>query len=200
MTPRFTDFVAIDWSGQAVARPKGLALAHARLGRAAPALLRPGGGWSRGAVRDWLLRHAEAGTAMLVGLDLSPALPFCDEGSYFPGWDRSPPDAKGLWRARRGAFLVRLPPFRLLFPHRSGGAAAFPPARAMRRPLPARQRTLQNLRTWSAVHGPFALQLLQPGRRRAGRKIQPDRHAGPACARWENSCLAVRFPAGSRPG
>lgn len=98
MTPRFTDFVAIDWSGQAVARPKGLALAHARLGRAAPALLRPGGGWSRGAVRDWLLRHAEAGTAMLVGLDLSPALPFCDEGSYFPGWDRSPPDAKGLWR------------------------------------------------------------------------------------------------------
>ena len=35
---------------------------------------------------------------MLVGLDLSPALPFADCGAYFPGWDASPADAKTLWR------------------------------------------------------------------------------------------------------
>ncbi len=94
---RFTDFVCIDWSGQAVERPKGLALAHARTGRAAPILFAPDKGWSRPAILDWLLRHAEAGTDMLVGLDLSPALPFVDCGGYFPSWNESPPDAKSLW-------------------------------------------------------------------------------------------------------
>jgi hypothetical protein len=34
---------------------------------------------------------------VLVGLDLSPALPFADCGAYFPAWDLSPPDAKSLW-------------------------------------------------------------------------------------------------------
>jgi hypothetical protein len=34
---------------------------------------------------------------MLVGLDLSPALPFIDLGGYFPGWDGSPRDAPALW-------------------------------------------------------------------------------------------------------
>jgi hypothetical protein len=94
----FEHFVAIDWSGQAVARPKGLAVAHAGIGTAAPALLELDGGWSREAIRDWLLRHAEAGTSMLVGLDLSPALPWKDHRSYFPGWDRSPQDARSLWK------------------------------------------------------------------------------------------------------
>lgn len=94
---RFTDFVAIDWSGEAVARPRGLALAHAREGDDAPALLRPDGGWSRAVIRDWLLGHADAGTDMIVGLDLSPSLPFADRGGFFPGWAGSPPDAKALW-------------------------------------------------------------------------------------------------------
>lgn len=35
---------------------------------------------------------------MLIGLDLSPGLPFIDAGAYFPGWRESPPDAKALWR------------------------------------------------------------------------------------------------------
>ena len=35
----FTDFIAIDWSGQAVERPKGLAVAHAEAGTAAPLLI-----------------------------------------------------------------------------------------------------------------------------------------------------------------
>jgi hypothetical protein len=94
---RFTEFVAIDWSGEAVARPKGLAVAHASAGTRAPVLLKPEGGWSRHGIQDWLLAHAEAGTTLLVGLDLSPALPFCDEGAYFPGWSGSPADGPALW-------------------------------------------------------------------------------------------------------
>jgi hypothetical protein len=94
----FTDFVCIDWSGQSVERPKGLAVAHARIGSEPPVLLTPQKGWSRQAILDWLKQHAVAGTRMLVGLDLSPALPFVDCGAYFPGWCSSPPDARALWR------------------------------------------------------------------------------------------------------
>ncbi|WP_375404080.1 hypothetical protein [uncultured Sphingomonas sp.] len=95
---RFTSFAVIDWSGEAVAQPKGLALAEATTGRSAPALLRPEGGWSRGRIADWLEAHADAGTDLLIGVDLSPGLPFLDQGSYFPGWPDSPSDAKPLWR------------------------------------------------------------------------------------------------------
>ena len=95
---RFANVAAIDWSGESVARPKGLALAHAAAGTNAPTLLRPEGGWSRQAVLDWLLTHAAAGTDLLIGLDFSPGLPFADAGAFFPGWADSPPDAKALWR------------------------------------------------------------------------------------------------------
>jgi hypothetical protein len=44
----------------------------------------------------WLLDEMPADT--LVGLDLGASLPFADCGAFFPGWDRSPPDAKSLWR------------------------------------------------------------------------------------------------------
>jgi len=93
----FDAFVCIDWSGQAVARPKGLAMAWCEPGRRAPMLLRPEGGWTRGGVLEWLQRHAAKGTRMLVGLDLSPALPFDDAGAYFPGHDEAPNDAHALW-------------------------------------------------------------------------------------------------------
>lgn len=91
----FTDFFAIDWSGQAVERPKGLAVAHARTGDAAPVLIdRP---WSRVDILAFLDDLAEAGTRALVGLDLSPAFPFADQGAYFPGWAESPADGPALW-------------------------------------------------------------------------------------------------------
>lgn len=91
----FTDFIAIDWSGQAVKRPKGLAVAHARAGDAAPVLIdRP---WSRADILEFLENLADSGTRALVGLDLSPAFPFVDAGAYFPGWDESPADAPALW-------------------------------------------------------------------------------------------------------
>ncbi|MGN5373811.1 hypothetical protein [Sphingomonas hankookensis] len=95
MTRRFTRFAAIDWSGQAVARPSGLAVAERIDG--APTLVTRDGGWSRGAVLDWLAALADDGADMLIGLDLSPALPFVDRGSYFPGWAASPGDARALW-------------------------------------------------------------------------------------------------------
>lgn len=96
-TPRFEHFAVIDWSGQAVERPAGLALAHARAGDDAPTLLRPERGWSRAALTQWIADHGRAATRMLIGMDLSPAFPFVDHGSYFPGWDASPPDAHALW-------------------------------------------------------------------------------------------------------
>lgn len=95
MSRRFTRFAAIDWSGQAVARPAGLAVAEASDG--GPALVTRDGGWSRDDILDWLTMLAETEADMLIGLDLSPALPFADGGSYFPGWPHSPADARALW-------------------------------------------------------------------------------------------------------
>ena len=90
---RFRHFVAIDWSGAAGAVQPGIAVALAEPGDAAPRLI--GERWSREGVLAWLRDALPPDT--LVGLDLGPALPFCDAGAYFPGWDRSPADAKALW-------------------------------------------------------------------------------------------------------
>lgn len=91
---RFGTFVAIDWSGAVGPRQKGIAVAECTEGDAAPVLVRPGHVWSRGEVLDLILA---AGPDTLIGLDLGPALPFVDRGAYFPGWDESPADARGLW-------------------------------------------------------------------------------------------------------
>jgi hypothetical protein len=91
----FTDFIAIDWSGQAVERPRGLAVAHARAGTAAPELIDRN--WSRQDILAYLLDLADRGTRVLIGLDLGPALPFADRGAYFPDWAASPGDARALW-------------------------------------------------------------------------------------------------------
>lgn len=96
MTP-FDHFAVVDWSGEAVAKPKGLAVGFADAGDRPPMLLTPDGGWSREALTDWLARHGAMKTRLLIGLDLSPALPFVDEGSYFPDWDQSPDNAVDLW-------------------------------------------------------------------------------------------------------
>ncbi|MBB3763177.1 hypothetical protein [Sphingomicrobium lutaoense] len=96
MTRRFERFAVIDWSGAKVARPPGLAVAFAGEGDAAPQLLGDRN-WSRGRILDWLKRLARRKAPVLIGLDLSPSLPFVDRGAFFPGWDESPPDAKALW-------------------------------------------------------------------------------------------------------
>lgn len=94
---QFDHFTCIDWSGAATQRPQGIALATCAAGQAAPTLIRPPGGWSRHAVLEWLAQHAAQNTRMLIGLDLSPALPFVDHGAYFPGYPESPHDARALW-------------------------------------------------------------------------------------------------------
>jgi hypothetical protein len=94
---QFDAFVCIDWSGAAMARPPGLAVAWCEPGQRAPVLLKPTGGWTRPGVLAWLEKHAAQGTRMLVGLDLSPGLPFADHGAYFPGHPDTPPAARALW-------------------------------------------------------------------------------------------------------
>ena len=92
---RFSHFVAIDWSGAKGPRQKGIALAMCGSGCTAPELIRPAHRWSRSEVLDWLLNELPEGS--LVGLDLSPGLPFADAGAFFPGWHASPANAKDLW-------------------------------------------------------------------------------------------------------
>lgn len=92
---RFQHFLAIDWSGAVGPRQPGIALAIAHADGGPPVLVDPGRGWSRTQVlailRDVLPRDT------LVGMDLGIALPFADAGAFFPGWERSPADAKALW-------------------------------------------------------------------------------------------------------
>jgi hypothetical protein len=95
VTPRFRHFAAIDWSGAAGERHKGIALAICSADGGAPELVRRGHRWSRPEVLEWLLDDMPAGT--LVGLDLGLSLPFADCGAFFPGWSESPPDARALW-------------------------------------------------------------------------------------------------------
>ena len=93
---RFRHFLAIDWSGAAGERQKGIALALADGDGGPPVLVDPGRGWSRGEVLEILRDHLPPDS--LVGMDLGIALPFADAGAYFPAWDASPADAKALWR------------------------------------------------------------------------------------------------------
>lgn len=96
MSPdRFGHFVAIDWSGAAGERHKGIAVALAARGHNAPRLVRPGHRWSRTEVLEWLANELPADA--LVGMDLGISLPFADRGAFFPGWDESPPSARELW-------------------------------------------------------------------------------------------------------
>ncbi len=92
---RFGHFVAIDWSGAAGERHRGIALALCGPGEAAPRPIRPGHVWSRAEVLGWI-RDAAPRDA-LIGMDLGISLPFADAGAFFPGWDESPADAPALW-------------------------------------------------------------------------------------------------------
>lgn len=92
---RFRHFAAIDWSGAAGERHRGIALALIGANDPAPALVRPGHRWSRGEVLDWLLHDLPDDT--LVGFDMGISLAFADHLAFFPGWADSPGDARALW-------------------------------------------------------------------------------------------------------
>jgi len=92
----FDHFLAIDWSGAKGERHKGIALALAERSGGPPVLVTPPArGFSRTEVLDILKHELPANT--LVGVDLGISLPFEDCGAFFPGWDRSPRNAKKLW-------------------------------------------------------------------------------------------------------
>lgn len=95
MIDRFAHFAAIDWSGAAGERHRGIAVALCARGSAAPRLVRPGHRWSRAEVLHWM-RH-DMPEATLVGMDLGQSLPFIDCGAFLPGWHESPADARALW-------------------------------------------------------------------------------------------------------
>ena len=97
LSARFTRFAAIDWSGARGPRQPGIAVALCGPGDEAPTLVRAGHRWSRDELLDWLLGEAAQPGALLAGFDISPAFPFADRGAYFPGWARTPADARALW-------------------------------------------------------------------------------------------------------
>lgn len=92
---RFQHFAAIDWSGAAGERHRGIAVALCSQDGAAPQLVRPGHRWSRREVLDWLLEELPVDT--LVGFDMGISLAFADCGAFFPGWSESPANARDLW-------------------------------------------------------------------------------------------------------
>lgn len=91
---RFTRFACFDWSGANVAQPKGIALAIAEED-GPPRLIERR--WSRADVLDWLREAGRGDEPILIGLDLSPGLPFADEQAFFPGEADTPADARTLW-------------------------------------------------------------------------------------------------------
>jgi hypothetical protein len=94
--PRFQRFAAIDWSGAKGKKHKGIAIAVASAGDAAPRLIRPDHVWSRAEVLDWMLGHA-AQAPTLYGFDFSYAPPIAERGAYFPGETAPPAEARALW-------------------------------------------------------------------------------------------------------
>jgi hypothetical protein len=92
----FKCFAAIDWSGAKGKRHKGIALAVAEAGEAAPRLIRPGHVWSRSEVLDWLQGTARCGEPTLIGMDFSFAPPIHERGEYLPG-EAAPADARAFW-------------------------------------------------------------------------------------------------------
>lgn len=95
MKARFARFAAIDWSGAKGSRHKGIAVAIADAGDAAPRLVKPGHVWSRTQVLDWIAALAD-GPPTLVGMDFSFAPPFVARGAYLPG-DTAPDEARTFW-------------------------------------------------------------------------------------------------------
>jgi hypothetical protein len=96
VTPHFTRFAAIDWSGAKGRKHKGIAIALAEAGEAAPRLVRPGHVWSRTEVLEWLLAEAAAAPT-LFGFDFSFAPPIAERGEYLPGEPDVPSTAREFW-------------------------------------------------------------------------------------------------------
>ncbi len=91
----FDRFVGIDWSGAKGVRHKGIAVAVAEAGDAAPQLVAPPSpaGWARGEVAAFL--EGLPGR-VLAGFDFSFAPPYVARGAYLPGVETAE-DGPGFW-------------------------------------------------------------------------------------------------------
>lgn len=97
MTPDFTTFAAIDWSGAKGLRHRGIAVALCRGGDAAPVLVHPETTiWSREGVARWVEAQATA-EPTLFGFDFSFAPPLVERGAYLPGEASVPDEATAFW-------------------------------------------------------------------------------------------------------
>ena len=93
--PNFDHFIAIDWSGAAGSRHRGIAMAICDAAGGPPVLVKRNIAWSRKEVLAIL--HNELPSNTLIGMDLGISLPFTDCGAFFPEWPGSPASAKQLW-------------------------------------------------------------------------------------------------------
>lgn len=93
MTRVFSRFACIDWSGAAGPFQRGIAVAVCEAGRSSTLVEPEGRHWSREDVLNWIERQDD----ILIGIDFSASFPFVDAGAFFPGWAKSPPDARSLW-------------------------------------------------------------------------------------------------------
>jgi hypothetical protein len=96
VTPHFTRFAAIDWSGAKGKKHKGIAIAMCEAGNRAPALVRPDHVWSRTEVLEWLVDEAKHAPT-LFGFDFSFAPPIAERGEYLPGEAGVPTSARDFW-------------------------------------------------------------------------------------------------------
>ena len=72
----FDSFVAIDWSGASGRGYRGIAVARCDPGTSAPQLVMPANRhWTRSEVSDWLVSEGDRNRRLLVGIDMSFALP-----------------------------------------------------------------------------------------------------------------------------
>jgi hypothetical protein len=95
VTPHFTRFAAIDWSGAKGYRHPGIALAMCEAGDTAPVLIEPPhGAWARAEILEWLRTHAE--DPLLIGFDFTFSPPFIERGAYLPG-EVTPATPRAFW-------------------------------------------------------------------------------------------------------
>lgn len=103
MTPEFSHFVGIDWSGAKGSRHAGLAIAVCAAGSSAPEIIMPPSGrkaWSRSECADWIAAGMDLPiqSKVLIGIDSAFSMPFVDKGGYLP--DTQIADtAPALWQA-----------------------------------------------------------------------------------------------------
>ncbi|MCE2516600.1 MAG: hypothetical protein J4F41_01940 [Alphaproteobacteria bacterium] len=94
----FDLFIGIDWSGGQAEHQKGIQLAEAAPGHAAPTIIPPPHpkGWSRAQVMAHLLAHKHGGRRVLAGIDFA----FCHAhggDGYYPGLAGGPQTPAALW-------------------------------------------------------------------------------------------------------